>query len=222
VRPALPRQRLEACGTRGEGDALAFNDIAFVQSRFLQDSAPAHEYLYFFRVAFAHFNEAARFLDSTSDVRAVAEYVQALPKAVRDDYDDCLHRYRGRESFVARVRNLSAFHYPELKLVPGQKKPRLMQQVLTGLTNERGSIFKAASGTIGDSRMLFADAIVTRLAGPGAQGHQDLLDAHADIAHAIQSFMRFANAALDEWWVRADTRGALQNEPGRPPWFGVG
>jgi hypothetical protein len=96
-------------------------------------------------------------------------------------------------------------------------KKRAMQKVLEGLADEHGSFFKAASGTIEDSRALFADDIASRLFTYGDKDDANLYAAHNEIEEAITSFMRFVNRALDEWWYRAGKRGArFTTRPGRP------
>jgi hypothetical protein len=197
--------------------ALAFNDISYVHTKFDEAFAGrAYEYLYVLRIALSHFKEAAEFLDKTSDAPFVIEFVKTLPQAARDRYEDSLRRYREQESRLAQIRNLAAFHYPELKVVAGQKRLREVQRVLTELEDERGFIFKAASGTVGESRMLFADDIAGRLFVRGADDN-DLYAAHEEVKQAIESFMRFTNAALDEWWARVQAKGAVFTKtPGRP------
>ena len=92
-----------------------------------------------------------------------------------------------------------------------------MQRVLEGLADEHGSFFKAASGTIEDSRGLFADDIASRLFTYGDKGDANLYAGPTEIEEAISSFMRFVNRALDEWWFRAGKRGVkFKTRPGRP------
>jgi len=199
--------------------ALAFNDLAYVHRQFDETySRPVFEYFYFLRVALGHFNEAAAYLDRTAAIPEVAAYAASLGTKERELYADCLRRYRSRESLIAQVRNLSAFHYP--KLDPRRQR-RPVKSALADLADEDGSIFKAATGTIGESRLLFADDIASKLFQHGARDDADLLDAHGEIKEAIQSFMRFANGALDEWWTRAAKRGVrFVKRPGQPPSFG--
>lgn len=197
---------------------LAFNDIAYVHAQFDEAySKPAYEYFYLLRISLSHFHEAAKFLDETKAIPDVRSYVDSLPKRTREHYADCLHRYRERKGVLGPIRNLSAFHYPELKVKQGSKKKRTMEKVLEGLADEQGAIFKAASGTIGDSRGLFADDIASRLFTHGTKSDEDLYAAHREIKEAITSFMRFANGALDEWWSRAGKRGVkFKVQPGKP------
>ena len=198
--------------------ALAFNDIAYVHAQFDDAySKPAYEYLYLLRISLGHFHEAAKFLDETKSIPEVKSYLNSLPKRARDLHADCLRRYCERLGVLGPIRNLSAFHYPELKVKPGSNRKRPMERVLDGLADDYGEFFKAASGTVGDSRGLFADDFAGRLFAHGAKSDADLIAAHQEIKEAITSFMRFANFALDEWWVRAGKRGAkFTSRPGRP------
>jgi hypothetical protein len=203
--------------------ALAFNDIAFVHSQFDEAyEGPAYRYFYLLRLSLGHFNEAAKYLDKTEAIPEVKAFVQTLPADVQAHYADCLRRYRERKGFLAQVRNLSVFHYPELKVASaGAGKPSLMRSILDGLADETTSLFKSKTETIGDSRVLFADDIVSRLFSRGAKNEDELLEHHIEIKEAITSYMRFANGAINEWLGRAIDAGVtLTYAPGSPPSFG--
>jgi hypothetical protein len=50
--------------------ALAFNDIALVHGQFDEAfEGPAFRYLYLLRISLGHFNEAAKYLDDTAEIR---------------------------------------------------------------------------------------------------------------------------------------------------------
>jgi hypothetical protein len=188
--------------------ALAFNDIAYVHGQFDEAyTGPAFRYFYLLRLALGHFHEAAKYLDETETIPEVKAYVASLPGDVQAHYADCLLRYRERRGFLAQVRNLSAFHYPELKIRPSAQRPRVMQTVLGGLADETTSLFKGKNETIRDSRVLFADDVVSRLFTRGATDESELLEHHVETKEAITSFMRFANGAINEWLGRAMDAG---------------
>jgi len=199
---------------------LAFNDIELVHGQFDEAfDGPAYRYLYLLRVALGHFNEAAAFLEATAALPEIHAFVRTLPDDVRASYKDSLRRYAERKSFLGQVRNLSAFHYPAMSRARGRK--RVMQRVLADLEDATTSMFRSASGTIGDSRQLFGDDIVSRLFTAGAKTDDELYDHHAEVREAITSFMRFANGAINEWFGRAIDRGVVfATEPGSPPSFG--
>ena len=103
--------------------ALAFNDIAYVHTQLAATYAkPAHEYFYLLRMALSHFHEAAKFLDDTKAIPEVAAYVDSLRKEARELHADCIERYNRRKNTLGPIRNLSGFHYPELKITPGSKR----------------------------------------------------------------------------------------------------
>lgn len=201
--------------------AMAFNDIAFVH-RQLDDAytnRPAYEYFYFLRLAIGHFNEGAALLDKTEMVTEISGYVASLDSTARVLYGDCLKRYRSQRSVVAQARNYSAFHYP--KFQPSNQR-RVMRRALLHLANEHGWTYKAPSRTIRDSRLLWADDIESVLFEGATANHEDLFAAHEEIKASITSFMRFVNAALDEWWQRALKRGvSLPTRRGDPPSYGT-
>jgi hypothetical protein len=201
---------------------LAFNDIALVHGEFDEAyEGPAYRYFYLLRVALSHFNEAAKYLDETEDIAEVRAYVESLPEGLRELYDDSLRRYRERRGFLAQVRNLSAFHYPEMKPSPGPRG-RLMKRLLEELAEATTSMYKGASGTIGDSRALFGDDIASKLFTRGASDDDELIAHHVEVKEAITSFMRFANGAINEWIGRAIDGGvSFTTRPGRPPSFGA-
>jgi hypothetical protein len=96
-----------------------------------------------------------------------------------------------------------------------------MRRALASLAEEHGWLYKAPTGTIRDSRLLFADDIEGVLFQRSTPTDADLYSAHEEIKAAMSSFMRFVNAALDEWWASAIGRGvAFPSRPGKPPSYG--
>jgi hypothetical protein len=80
-----------------------------------------------------------------------------------------------------------------------------------------GQIDKSATRKIRDSRLLFADDVVSRFFVEATGGDDALEAVHTDIVASITGFMRFTNAALDEWFVRARDRGAKFFDFGEGP-----
>lgn len=200
--------------------ALAFNDIAYVYRQMGEayEDRPAYEFFYFLRLAIGHFNEAGAQLDRGENVPDVVAYVGSLDSDAQALHVDCLRRYRSQTSVIAQVRNLSAFHYP--KFEPSNSRG-VMRMALEDLANEYGWMFKAASQTIRDSRLLFADDIQSKLFTRATPSDAALYAAHGEIEEAIQSFMRFTNKALDEWWARAMARGVtFHKRSGAPISYG--
>jgi hypothetical protein len=84
-----------------------------------------------------------------------------------------------------------------------------MKKLLEGLAGEAEQIEKGEHGTIRDARLLFADDIMSRFFIEASGGDEALEEVHGDIEAAISAFMRFTNAALDEWFFRSQQeRGA--------------
>lgn len=186
--------------------ALAFNDLALVHERIELDHESEHKFFYWLRLAIAHFFEAAKYLDDTSEIEDVKAFVATLPKEAQGYYEQCLDRYRTQQTPTQRLRNQAAFHYPRLQ---AGRANRSMKRVLEQLSGETGHIQKVEEGTVRGSRMLFADDIVSKFFVDATGGEDALEEVHRDIEAAITAFMRFTMPALDEWFVRAqDSKGA--------------
>jgi len=194
--------------------SLAFNDIALVNSRMVEDQDDAHKFFYWLRLAIAHFAEAAEYLVDTREVPQIEEFVDSLRPDVQQSYRDCLSRYQAKRSEIQQIRNVVAFHYPELRQDGGRWRSRPMQQALASLVNETGRIKRAR---IIEARLLFADDIAAMLFTRSTPTWGDVRDVHADITGGMTSLMRFANPAVEEFLTRAARRGArLVAMPQRP------
>jgi hypothetical protein len=185
--------------------SMAFNDLALVWERMVADQDVAHRFFYWLRLAIAHFYEVAKYLDDTSEVDEVRAFIATLSPEAQEAYATCLARYREHETPAVRLRNQSAFHYPPLQ--PGRAN-RPMRKVLEDLAGKEGTIDKGATGTIGGSRLLYADDITSNFFVAASGGEDELAQVHPDISEATTSFMSFTNAALNEWFVQAEKRGA--------------
>lgn len=193
--------------------ALSFNDLALVHERIEIDHETPHKFFYWLRLAIAHFFEAAKYLDGTAEIHDVKAYVATLPKEARAHYETCLDRYRTQQTPTQRLRNQAAFHYPRLQ--PGRTN-RPMKNVLEELAGEVGEIDKVEGGTVRGSRLLFADDIASKFFVEATGGEDALEEVHRDIEAAITAFMRFTNAALEEWFFRGQQdRGAKFFDIGR-------
>jgi hypothetical protein len=200
--------------------ALAFNDLALVQDRIVADAETPHRFFYWLRLAIAHFYEAAKYLDDTAEVDEVKAFVATLPAEAQQHYETCLERYREQQTPVERLRNQAAFHYPRLQ---PNRQNRPMKKVLASLADEAGQIDKGEQNRLRDSRLLFADDIMSRFFVEASGGEDALGQVHPNIEAAITAFMRFTQAALDEWFYRAQQdRGAKLFDfgEGSLPWPG--
>jgi hypothetical protein len=185
--------------------SIAFNDLALVHIRLDEDYNTPHRFLYWLRLAIAHYNEAGVYLDRSSQVDEVKSFVLSLPPETQNRYADCLERYRSRKGQLERLRSEAAFHYPELR---PERRKRPMKAVLDCLAGEVGRIDKGESGKVRDSRLLYADDISSRVFISASGGEEALEAVHRDIEAGITAFMRFTNAALDEWFALRAEAGA--------------
>lgn len=201
--------------------ALAFNDLALVHDRIEADAETPHRFFYWLRLAIAHFYEAAKYLDDTAEVDEVKAFVATLPADAQKHYETCLEQYKEQQTPVQRLRNQAAFHYPRLQPT---RHNRPMKKVLDSLAGEAGQIDRAEQDTIRDSRLLFGDDIMSRFFVEASGGEAALGQVHPNIEAAITAFMRFTNAALDEWFHRAQQdRGSkfFDFGEGALPWPGT-
>lgn len=195
--------------------ALAFNDLSLVHTRIEEDHATPHKFFYWLRLAIAHFYEAGKFLDETSAIPEVAEFVAGLSPEAQGYFETCLTHHRERATPTLRLRNQAAFHYPTLS---PDRANRPMKKVLESLSGETGQIDRGGSDTVRGSRLLFADDVVSRFFVQASGGEDALATVHPDIEAGITAFMRFTNAALDEWFFRAqERRGAKFFDFGEGP-----
>lgn len=185
--------------------AIAFNDLTLVHTRMEADHKKLATWFYWLRLGQAHFHEAAKYLDKTSFIEEVRDFVGSLPPEARSHYDSCLEVYRSKQQALRRLRNQAAFHYPELQQTHTQRPVRV---VLQELAPETGQV-EGLQQEVGGSRLLFADDVVSRVFVNAIGGEDQLEDFHRAIRDGITSFMRFTNMALDEWFLRAQNeRGA--------------
>jgi hypothetical protein len=185
--------------------ALAFNDLSLVHARMEEDHGTPHKFFYWLRLGIAHFYEAAKFLDDTSTIPEVTAFVSQVGPEAQGHYEACLLRYREQATPTLRLRNQAAFHYPAL--APGRAN-RPMKKVLEGLASGTGQFDGGGTNTIRDARMLFADDVASAFFIQASGGEGTLATVHQDIEAGIAAFMKFTNAALDEWFFRAQERGA--------------
>jgi hypothetical protein len=186
--------------------AMAFNDLSLVSSRMDVDQETSHEFFYWLRLALAHYHEAGKYLDETSSIEQVTDYVASLGEEAQSLYQSCLQNYRSRDETLSRLRNQAVFHYPRLQLT---RRRRPMMAALEELASEMGQFEKGEGGTIRESRLLFADDIASHLFVRASGGEENLANVHPAIQEGMTAFMRFTNLALEGWFLRAlKERGA--------------
>jgi hypothetical protein len=185
--------------------AVAFNDLALVHERMEHDAETPHRFFYWLRLAIAHYSEAADYLAQTRAIPEVEVFVQSLPPETRARYETCLDLYEARESEIHQIRNLAAFHYPELR---AGRRTRPMKAALEAFaaTGEPGRVKR---GQVRQARMLFADDLMSFLFVRSTPTWPDAEALHHDIERGIDAFMRFTNPAIEEFFLRAQGRGAL-------------
>jgi hypothetical protein len=196
--------------------ALAFNDVSLVRIQMIEDDSVPYRWLYWLRLGVAHFAEAASYIRDTSELPEVAAFIGSLPDEVQAHHAECLARYSEHETVIERIRNEAGFHYPELRLMPGQRRRRPMQKILAALGDQGGSVI---GETIGDGRFVFADDVVSSLIVRAHGGDEALLadpmeqakilgPVHVAIEEAIQSFVLFANGVFNAYFGRKVDGGA--------------
>jgi hypothetical protein len=66
-------------------------------------------------LAISHFTEAALFLERTTEIEEVSEFIYSLPSAARQKRDECLTVFNECRGRLFSVRNKATFHYPSLR-----------------------------------------------------------------------------------------------------------
>jgi hypothetical protein len=152
--------------------ALAFNDLSLVATRYLEDVDSAYKVFYWNRLLISHFAEAALYLHRTKDIDEIAEFVTSLPDGVQENYRAALRAFEARERELHAIRS-HVFHYPELRIVPGQKRLRLMQRVLQGHADTE-TMMKL--GKVSEARLLFADDMAAEVLQINSGGEEKLTE----------------------------------------------
>jgi hypothetical protein len=175
--------------------AVAFNDA--VHANVKTDKAPlAWARIYEWRVAISHFSEACLHLERGREVDEVIEFLASEPD-IKEMFDDVLVRYDNVRHLTNRIRNEAAFHYPY------RSGHRAVARALTNLADEEGTFGGEASTKIKDSRQFYADALAARLVMNAMGGTERAYEeAATELGEAVAAFGRFANAALDAYFVR--------------------
>jgi len=183
--------------------ALAFNDLSLVATRYVADTDTAYKSFYWNRLLISHFAEAALYLHKTKDIGEVAEFVASLPDEAQDNYRKALAACEAHERELHAIRS-HVFHYPELRIVEGQKRRRLMQRVLD---DHQDTETMMKLGKVSEARSLFADDIAAEVFQINSGGEEKLHEVHDAISKATTPLTRFINAALDEYFVRRGQQG---------------
>jgi hypothetical protein len=185
--------------------AMASNDLVLTNVQADEDSDTPYKLLYWTRIGIAHFHEAAKYLDQTSGIPEVAEFIKTLPPEAQARYAECLRLYRDRRDKLEALRSDGVFHYPALK---PSRKNRPVGKILERLAGETGSLGQGKDRTIKESRLLFADDVSASIFMRICGGEEEAEKLAAEIAQGVAAFMAFADAALDAWFVLAAEKGA--------------
>jgi hypothetical protein len=148
-----------------------------------------------------HFNEACLHLKRGIEDESVVRSIDSEPE-MRAKFDDALEHYEGVRALANRIRNQAGFHYPYKS---GQ---RAVARALREQADHEG----ATRGTkLRDSRLLFADDVVTQLL-INAQGEtrEAVEKAASDFGHAVAAFARFAHFAIESYLLQH--KDALRRE----------
>jgi hypothetical protein len=185
--------------------AMAFNDIALIHERMIEDQDAHRRFFYWLRLAISHYAEAVDYLITTEPVEVVGHFRESLSDEAQNAYKECVERYVARESEIQQIRNVVGFHYPELRFSASRRRQRPMQQALTALAGETGRIKR---DVIINARFFFADDVAATLFMRSTPTWDDVLTAHRDIVEGMEAFMRFGNPAITEFFSRAAAGGA--------------
>jgi molybdenum-dependent DNA-binding transcriptional regulator ModE len=180
--------------------ALAFNDIVLTHVA-ADETDKEWERFYYTRIGIGHYNEALLYLERNRGRPAVRDFIASLSPDVREAYEQTLAKYDSNRAVANRLRNQAIFHYPNREGVEA------MQRALRdpAVQEARGGV-TSASGKVRDTRLHYADEVMAKMVMNACGGGEEETGAALDaLAQAVQSFMRFANAAQDEFLVRKRT-----------------
>jgi hypothetical protein len=175
--------------------ALAFNDA--VHTNLKAGGAEIEwEFVYEWRIAISHFTEACLHLERGREVEQVTAFL-ASESDIKEAFDDVLTRYESVRQFTNDIRNQAAFHYPY------ESGQRAVARALRDLADSQGEFGGTASNKVKDGRLFFADEVAAKLVVNAAGGTKTATEAAMSaVADAVAAFARFANAALDAYFIR--------------------
>jgi hypothetical protein len=183
---------------------IAFNDLIHANNK-VNDAKTEWERLYEWRIATGHYNEMCLHLQRGSALPEVQRFLKSEP-AVKARHDDALVRYESLKRLTNRVRNEAAFHYAYKS---GQ---RAVARALRDLATTDGAMGGTASDKIKDSRQLYADDLAGQLVVHAAGGSlKAYADAMARLGEGVAALGKFANGALDAYFMRH--QAALKSQP---------
>jgi hypothetical protein len=188
--------------------SLAFNDLALVATRAEEDANTPFKFFYWTRLLISHFAEVGLYLHETKDVAEVKGFVDSLSETVRKNYESALAAFEARQAELHGIRS-HVFHYPELRVVSGKKKKRLMQRVLAAHAD---STTLVKLGKVKDARLLFADDIAAEVFQVMTGGDEKFEEVHGEISSATTPLTRFMNAAIEEYLVRRGKAGLTMKQ----------
>lgn len=165
----------------------------------------AWEEFYEWRIAVSHFTEACLHLKQG---RAVPEVVAFLAReqTLQERFDEVINRYEDVRALAHRVRNQAAFHYAY------EGGAEAVAAALTRMADDDGW-FGGEDERLRGGRWHYADDLLARLVYDAAGGGEDAYaDAAARVAEGVAAFARFANAALDAYFV-SHANSVRQQEP---------
>lgn len=177
--------------------ALAFNDIVFTHTR-ADEATDDWERFYFSRVGIGHYNEILLFMERNRNAPAIEEFIASSDPSLQEAYDEALARYEANRVIANRLRNQAIFHYPNRSGV------QAMRVVLrdSEVQDDRGGV-TSATGKVRDARLHYADEVMAKMVINALGGtRESAAGALAELSEGVTTFMRFANAAQDEFLVR--------------------
>lgn len=182
-----------------------FNDMIIVFERMEADAGTPYKFFYWTRLMISHFAEAALFLDETKDIPAIAEFIDSLPEEAQQNYHSVLDVFESHGAELHAIRS-HVFHYPEMKIVEGQKKARVVERALQ-IHADNQAVIKV--GKMGAARLLFADDIAAEVFQRMSGGEDNVMVLHGAISQATNPLMRFMNEAMEEHLIRRRADGLV-------------
>lgn len=177
--------------------ALAHNDLV-TASRCVEEAPNEWLRFYDWRISIGHYSEIMGFLSRMRGRPAIDTFIDSAPEEVRSAYHIALQLWEQIRKVAKHVRNEAAFHYPDPKGIKAMRRALRDDE----LRAARGGI-TSESGTVGDARIHYADEVMAKMVLNASGGTEEkVAETWRALGDAVAAFMRFANVAQDEFFLR--------------------
>ena len=128
-------------------------------------------------------------------------------QTLQERFDEVINRYEDVRALAHRVRNQAAFHYAY------EGGAEAVAAALTRMADDDGWFGGGEDERLRGGRWHYADDLLADFVYDAAGGGEDAYaDAAARVAEGVAAFARFANAALDAYFV-SHANSVRQQEP---------